>query len=141
FLYVGKQQPFSNRNLEVYSVDGSGGLSLAAGLLTGSGALVGQMALVAEPQGQFVYAVDQNANLVPFVLDPTTGGLTAGTPVPGVLVGGSFGGVGDPSSFAERGTTPIWVDGCSVVAGPGLVFEACPFTSSSGGRSPTTKVG
>jgi 6-phosphogluconolactonase (cycloisomerase 2 family) len=133
FLYVGKQQPFSNRNLEVYSVDGSGGLSLAAGLLTGSGSMVGPMALVAEPQGQFVYAVDQNANLVPFVLDPTTGGLTAGTPVPGVLVGGSFGGVGDPSSFAASGTSPIWVDGCTVVAGPGFVFEACPLPSSSGG--------
>src|SRR5262249_59623093 len=25
FLYVGKEQPFSNRNLEVYSIDGRGG--------------------------------------------------------------------------------------------------------------------
>jgi len=141
FLYVGKQQPFSNRNVEVYSIDGSGGLSLAGGLLTGSGSMVGPMAVVAEPQGQFVYAVDQNADLVPFVLDPTSGGLTPGTHVSGVLVGGSFGGVGDPSSFAASGTSPIWVDGCTFVAGGGFVFDACPLPSSSGGTTANNEGG
>jgi 6-phosphogluconolactonase (cycloisomerase 2 family) len=141
FLYVGKQQPFSNRNLEVYSIGSGGGLSLAGGLLTGSGSMVGPMAVAAEPQGQFVYAVDQNGNLDPFDLDPSTGGLTPGTPVPGVSVGGSFGGVGDPSSFAASGTSPIWVDGCTVAAGPGFVFEACPLPSSPGGTTANNEGG
>jgi 6-phosphogluconolactonase (cycloisomerase 2 family) len=133
FLYVGKQQPFSNRNLEVYSVDdGSGALSFAGGLPTGAGSMVGPMAVVAEPQGQFVYAVDQNGNLIPFQLDPSTGGLTQGAGVSGAIVGGSFGGVGDPSGFAASGTSPYWVDGCSLVAGAGFVFDACPLPASTG---------
>lgn len=136
FLYVGKQQPFSNRNLEVYSIDGKGGLSFVGGLLTGSGSMVGPMAVVAEPQGQFVYAVDQNGNLVPLRLDPATGGLTPGTPVPGVGVGGSSGGVGDPSTFAASGTRLVWVDGCTIVASNYFVFDACPLPAgqaSTGG--------
>jgi len=141
FLYVGKQQPFSNRNLEVYAIGGSGGLSLVDGLLTGSGSMVGPMAVAADPQGQFVYAVDQNGNLDPFVLAPSSGALTPGTPVPGVSVGGSFGGVGDPSGFAASGTYPIWVEGCTVVAGPDFVFEACPLPSSSGGTTANNEAG
>jgi 6-phosphogluconolactonase (cycloisomerase 2 family) len=134
FLYVGKQQPFSNRNLEVYSIDdASGALTLAGGLLTGSGSMVGPMGVVAEPQGRFVYAVDQNADLIPFELDPSTGSLTQGTGVSGAIVGGSFGGVGDPSSFAASGTSPYWVNGCTIVAGAGFVFDACPLPSSTGG--------
>jgi 6-phosphogluconolactonase (cycloisomerase 2 family) len=133
FLYVGKQQPFSNRNLEVYSIDdGSGALAFAGGVLTGAGSMVGPMAVVAEPQGQFVYAVDQNGNLIPFRLDPSTGALTQGTAVSGAIVGGSFGGVGDPSGFAASGTSPYWVNGCTVVAGAGIVFDACPLPSSTG---------
>jgi 6-phosphogluconolactonase (cycloisomerase 2 family) len=141
FLYVGKQQPFSNRNLEVYSIDGSGGLTLADGLLTGTGAMVGPMAVAAEPQGQFVYAVDQNGNLDPFVVNPSTGALTAGTAVPGVMVGGTGGGVGDPSSFAASGTSPIWVDGCTVAAGPDFVFEACALPSGSVGTTANNEGG
>ena len=134
FLYVGKQQPFSNRNLEVYSIDGnSGAPAFNRGLLTGTGAMVGPFAVVAEPQGQFVYSVDVNANLTPFVLDPSTGALTPGTPVAGVGVGGGGSGVGDPSTFAASGTRPVWVDGCTVVAGDYFVFDACPLQSGPGG--------
>lgn len=136
FLYVGKQQPFSNRNLEVHAIDGNGGLSSVGGLLTGTGALVGPMAVVAEPQGQFVYAADQNGNLVPMKLDPATGGLAEGTPVTGVIVGGGGGGVGNPFTFAASGTAPFWVDGCTVVASNFFVFDACPLPerqASSGG--------
>jgi 6-phosphogluconolactonase (cycloisomerase 2 family) len=135
FLYVGKQQPFSNHNLEVYAIDSGGGLSLAEGLLTGTGSMVGPMAVVAEPEGQFVYSVDQNANLIPFQLDPSTGTLTPGTAVSGVSVGGSFGGVGDPSHFAASGQSPVWIDGCTVVASGYYVFDACPLPSSTGGTS------
>jgi hypothetical protein len=99
------------------------------------------MAVAAEPQGQFVYAVDQNGNLDPFDLDPLTGGLTPGLPVPGVVVGGSSGGVGDPASFATSGTFPIWVDGCTVVAGPGFVFDACPMPKSSAGTTANNEGG
>jgi 6-phosphogluconolactonase (cycloisomerase 2 family) len=133
FLYVGKQQPFTNRNLEVYFVDdGSGALSFASGLLSGAGSMVGPMAVVAEPQGQFVYVVDQNGNLIPFELDPSTGALTQGTGVSGAIVGGTGGGVGDPSGFAASGTSPYWVNGCTVVAGAGFGFDACPLPSSAG---------
>ena len=107
----------------------------------GSGSLVGPMAVAAEPQGQFVYAVDQNANLIPFELDPSTGALSPGNPVPGVSVGGSFGGVGDPSSFAASGRNPIWVDGCTFVAGPRFVFDACPLPKSSAGTTANNEGG
>ena len=127
FLFVGKQQPFSNLNLEVYSIDGSSGaLGFAGGLLTGTGAMVGPMAVVAEPQGQFVYVLDQNAALIPLQLSPVTGALSPGMPVTGVGSAGMGLGVGDPFSFAASGTRPVWVDGCTIVADDAFVFNACP---------------
>ena len=81
FLHVGKQQPFSNRNLEVYSIDGSGGLSLRERPPHRfRGAWSAPWRSSPSPQGQFVYAVDQNANLIPFQLAPSTGALTPGDP-------------------------------------------------------------
>ena len=133
FLYVGKQQPFSNLNLEVYSVNAtSGALGLAGGLLTGTGAMVGPMAVVAEPQGQFVYALDVNGNLTPLKLSPGTGALSPGTPVSGVGSAGMGLGVGDPFTFAASGTHPVWVNGCTLVASDDFVFNACPLPSGQG---------
>ncbi len=115
FLYVGKQQPYYNQNLVVYSINASSGaLTAASAVLLGSGPQVGPIAVVADPQGQFVYAMDStNGNIVPFTLNASSGTLTAGTPVGGVLAGGATGGVGDPFTFAASGTSPVWEDACT----------------------------
>ena len=136
FLYVGKQQPFSNQNLLVYGINANnGGLSFATGVLLGGGSEVGPIAVVAEPQGQFVYAMDStNGAIVAYAVDASSGQLTsAGSALTGALAGGATGGVGDPFSFAASGTSPVWQDGCTIMTSTGFVFEGCPMFGSFGG--------
>jgi 6-phosphogluconolactonase (cycloisomerase 2 family) len=130
FLYVGKQLPLSNASVEAYKIDAaSGALSPAGGALV-SGATPGPIAVVAEPQGEFVYAVassQTSEHLTAFKVDATTGALTsAGAAGAGVVVPGSGTGVGIPFSFAATGTSPIWVNGNTFCVG-------CIFGSSGGG--------
>ena len=136
FLYVGRQQPTFNRNLEVYSINPSnGGLSLVAGVLLSDihGGSQGPIAVTAEPQGQFIYAIANN-ELVAFAVNATTGALTpAGTPVGGVFEGGANGGVGDPFFFAASGTSPVWQDNCTIEVDSAFPFDGCPVPFLSSG--------
>jgi len=134
FLYVARQQVDNNQNLFVFRIDAaSGALTQTTSLLTSNGS--GPIAVVAEPQGQFVYATG-DGGVIPYVLNPASGTLTAGPPVPAGGGGGT--GVGDPFFFAAGGTSPVWVNGCTIIADNFFVFQACPLSSgvgSSGGGS------
>jgi 6-phosphogluconolactonase (cycloisomerase 2 family) len=144
FLYVGRIQPFDNHKLEIYSIDPSGGgLSLVGGLLLGAGGEVGPIAVTAEPQGEFVYALDSSLGaIVPLKLDPTNGTLTPGTPITGVLAtGASGGGVGDPFFFAASGTSPVWVDNCTIIVNDAFVFDGCFTPKMSTGPGSTSSNG
>lgn len=143
FLYVGRNLPNSNRKLEMYSINpNNGGLSLSAGMLLGSGGEVGPIAVVADPQGEFVYALDSSlGSIVPLKLDATNRTLTLGTPITGVFAGGSTGGVGDPFSFAVSGTSPVWVDNCTVIVNDAYVFDGCFTPKMSAGAGSTSSNG
>jgi 6-phosphogluconolactonase (cycloisomerase 2 family) len=151
FLYVGLQgiafvsQLNANVNLEVYSINASSGaLTLKSGVATSNnpGAPI---AVTAEPQGQFVYALDDNGEIVPYSVSTSSGTLSPGPPITGVFPGGATGGVGDPFSFAASGTSPVWQDNCTIVVDGAFVFDGCPVlfmssgpgsTSGNGGGSP-----
>ncbi len=124
FLYVGKIQPGSNRKVEVYRINQTNGsLSLASGLLLGSGGEVGQIAVTADPQGEFVYASDASlGSIVPLKIDPTTASLTPGLPITNIFGGGGV-GVGDPFSFAVSGASLVWQDNCTTLRDNVFVFE------------------
>ena len=144
FLYVGRIQPFDNHKLEIYSIDpSSGGLSLVGGLLLGSGGEVGPIAVTADPQGEFVYAMDSSLGaIVPLSLDATNGTLTLGTPATGVFsAGATGGGAGDPFSFAASGTSPVWVDNCTVLVNDVYVFDGCFTPKMSTGPGSTSSNG
>lgn len=143
FLYLAKQQPDGNQNLIAYRINASSGaLSPASGMLLGGGSEVGPVAVVAEPQGQFVYAIDaSNSALVAYTVNTPSGALSVtGAPVTGVYAGGASGGVGDPFSFAASGTSPVWQDGCTFVYlyyvgyHPPL-YGGCPLVSTPTGGS------
>jgi 6-phosphogluconolactonase (cycloisomerase 2 family) len=128
FLYVARQQVDNNQNLFVFSIDAtSGALTQTTSLLTSNGS--GPIAVVAEPQGQFVYATGDRG-IIPYFLSPSSGSLSAGPPVSAGGGGGT--GVGDPFSFAAGGTSPVWVNGCTIIADNFFVFQGCPLASSVG---------
>jgi len=116
FLYVGEQQPISSKNLLVFSINSANGsLANAWSELTGTGSLVGPISVVAEPQGEFVYAMDVTGEIVQYSLNAGTGELTsAGSAVTGAYVGGGTTSPGDPFFFAASGTSPVWVNGCTL---------------------------
>ena len=138
FLYVGLQgiafvpQFNGNVNLEVYGIDPTAGsLTLVNGVATTSNP-GGPVAVTADPQAQFVFAMDDNGVVVPYAVDRGTGALTAGPAVSGVFLGGASGGVGDPFQFAASGTRPEWVNNCTILADGVFVFDGCPMPKSSG---------
>ncbi len=133
FLYVGKQQPFNGSRIEVDTIDPtSGALTLVGGMaLSGNTCPV---AVTAEPQGQFVYVTDcsnSGPTIEPFAVDSSTGALTHGDSLSGIVPGGSTGGVGDPFQFAASGTSPVWQDNCTIEVNDVWVFDACPLPASS----------
>jgi 6-phosphogluconolactonase len=138
FLYVGIQGPVffppsSNFNLHVYSIDpNSGTLSFASGAATASNPQ-GPISVVAEPQAQFVYVMDGNAELEAFKVG-SNGTLTlSGNPLGGVFNGGATGGVGDPFFFAASGTSPVWEDFCTIIIDNAFAFDGCPFLARFAG--------
>ncbi len=143
FLYVGRNLPNNNRKLEMYSINpNNGGLSLSAGMLLGPSTEVGPVAVVADPQGEFVYALDGSlGTIVPLKLDATNRTLTLGTPITGVFAGGATGGVGDPFSFAVSGTSPVWQDNCTVQVNDAYVFDGCFTPKMSSGPGSTSSNG
>lgn len=138
FLYVGLQgiafvpQFNANVNLEVYSIDPTAGsLTLVNGVATTSNP-GGPIAVTADPQAQFVFAMDDNGVVVPYAVDRASGALAAGSSVSSVFLGGATSGVGDPFQFAASGTRPEWVNNCTILADGVFVFDGCPMPKSSG---------
>ncbi len=131
FLYAARQQVDNNQNLFVFGIDGaSGALSALTNVLTSNGS--GPIAVVADPQAQFVYATGDGA-IVPYVLDAATGTVVAGTPSAPVASGADGGGVGDPFQFAASGTSPVWVNGCTVLSDDYFKFPGgCPLPTVIG---------
>jgi 6-phosphogluconolactonase (cycloisomerase 2 family) len=139
FLFAGKQTPFFSVNVLGFQVDqSSGSLSTANSILTlcQGGACGGPISVVADPQGQFVYALDANQGLSAFAINPTTGVLTDAGSLVDIYRPG-LGGVGSPFKFAVTGTSPIWQNNCThgcALSGP--VFGSGG--SGSGGSGSTS---
>jgi hypothetical protein len=116
FLYVGRQSPFLNVNVQSYRIDAtSGALTLANSVLTSciGGACVGPVPVVAEPQGQFVFANDVNQGLSAFGVNATNGVLASAGNITSVFIPWT-GGVGIPFTFAVTGTSPVWQNNCTL---------------------------
>jgi hypothetical protein len=133
FLYVGKQNPFYNENLEIYTINGSTGLLTFKGaLLTGTGAMVGPLAIVAEPQGNFVYVVDINSDLVSYQVSSTgTLSSSATSTITSVILPGNGSSNGVPFTFAATGTSPIWQNSCTI--GCYIVLGSTGYGNGGGG--------
>ncbi len=134
FLYVGIQGPVfsppnSNFNVQVYSIDpNSGALSFVSGAATGTSPQ-GPISVVADPQAQFLYVLDGDAELEAFKV-AGDGSLTlSGIPMAGLRNGGSTGGVGDPFFFAASGTSPVWEDFCTIMIDNAFPFDGCEFAA------------
>jgi 6-phosphogluconolactonase len=137
FLYVGRQTPNLNINVLAYRINpNSGGLSPVGDALSScvGGGCVGPIAVLAEPQGQFVYAIDVNRGLSSFQVNNASGALSGAGAVPNVLNPWN-GGVGVPFGFAATGSYPLWQNGCTVdcTLTPPTGSWCCPYASSGGG--------
>jgi hypothetical protein len=115
FLYAGKQNPLSSVNVLSYRINTGGSLALANGMLSPciGGACVGPTVVVAEPQGDFVYAVDIRQGLGAFRVNATTGALTSAGTTSNVYVPWTV-GIGNPFTFAATGTSPAWQSNCTL---------------------------
>ncbi len=116
FLYTGRQTPFSNVNVQSYTIaPGTGTPTLANGVLTSciGGACTGPVPVLADPQGDFVFANDVDQGLSAFRVNSTTGVLTAAGSVPNVFIPWT-GGVGIPFTFGVSGTHPLWQNNCTL---------------------------
>ncbi len=142
FLYVGLQSlvfapPNSNFNVHTYAINpNNGSLSFAAGLATSSNPQ-GPISVIAEPQAQFLYVMDANNQVGAFKIASNGSLAPQGTPITNVFLGGSTGGVGDPFFFAASGTSPVWVDNCTVIVSGPYIFDGCPTTFLSTGPGST----
>jgi hypothetical protein len=135
----------------VYRINpNSGGLSPVGDALTScvGGGCVGPIAVLAEPQGQFMYAIDVNRGLSSFQVNNASGALSGAEAVSNVLNPWN-GGVGVPFVFAATGSYPLWQNGCTAnctLTPPSGVW-CCPYASSGGSgggnngtnQSPPTK--
>jgi hypothetical protein len=103
-------------NVLSYGMDNStGALSFVNGVFSGcpGGACGGPTSVVADPQGNFIYAIDTTGGLTAFDVTATTGTLTSVASRSGVWVPAT-GGIGTPFRFAVSGTSPVWQGGCTV---------------------------
>jgi hypothetical protein len=133
FLHVGKQDPFYSFNLETYAISGaSGALTLTDRALTGTGSMVGPMAVAADPQGDFVYVKDQAGQLAGYKLS-AAGALTAANAVTGVL-GQPILGVGLPFAFGVSGSSPTWTNGTTT--GGWVAMSSTSGPTGTGSTSP-----
>jgi 6-phosphogluconolactonase (cycloisomerase 2 family) len=131
FIYAARQHPWYYTNLLSYLANAtSGALSTANSVLSScpGGGCVGPMAVVAEPQGQFVYAIDVQQGLSAFSVDASTGNLAAAGSFSGKVYVPWSGGLGMPFTFGVTGTSPLWQSNCTQGC-------AMAFGSSSGGGS------
>jgi hypothetical protein len=88
------------------------------------------MAVVADPQGKFVYAIDVREGLSAFTVDATTGSLALAGSSTGASVPWTA-GLGIPFTFGVTGTSPLWQNNCTVGC---ALFHS---SSGGGGGAPT----
>jgi 6-phosphogluconolactonase (cycloisomerase 2 family) len=137
FIFATKQEVLIPGNVLSYAMDtSSGALSFVNGLYSGcpGGGCGGPTSIVADPQGDFVYAIDTTGGLTALSVNSTTGALTSVAFRTGAWVP-TIGGVGTPFRFAVSGTSPVWQGACTfncALLGP--VFH----TGSGGGGNPPT---
>jgi 6-phosphogluconolactonase (cycloisomerase 2 family) len=130
FLFAAKQTPFYSVNALGYRMDAnSGALTLANQVLSGCllGACGGPVAIIAEPQGNFVYSIDAGGSLGSLTVDAATGAL-APSGARGNISVPSPGGIGFPFTFAASGVSPVWQSNCT----QGCTMSG-PVISSGGG--------
>jgi len=122
FLYVGKEDPYFNVNVETFEINSfSGALSPSGAVLAGSGVPGSAISVVAEPQGQFVFVL-ANSLVTTYKLNPrssgpsTVPGLAPVGTIPAITPsgGGIRGALGIPFAFAATGTSPIWKNGYTI---------------------------
>ena len=132
FLFSAQQMPWYSKNLWSYQYNVPSGLPTATNgvLTTCDGSCTGRIAVVADPQGQFVYAVD--GGLSGFSVDQTTGALSAVNSLTGMLAPGPIGYF--PFTFAVTGTSPVWQNNCTI--GCALSGQVSASTGSGGGGTP-----
>lgn len=130
FIYAGKSNPLLNVNVLSYVMNAStGALTLANSQLTAcpAGNCSGDINLLADPQGNFLYGVDNGGGLSAFAVNPVSGVLTSAGAAP---VGSTGPAVSTP--FAATGVSPVWQNNCTQgCAMAGMV------TTSGGGNPPS----
>ncbi|MBL0122654.1 MAG: beta-propeller fold lactonase family protein [Betaproteobacteria bacterium] len=117
FLIAGRQQPWLSKNLLSYQINAiSGSLTPANNVLTAcsGGSCVGPLAVVAEPQGQYVFAIDSavTSTLSAFSVNAATGALTATGAAVGIVTPRNP-GVSYPITFGVTGASPAWQNNCT----------------------------
>ena len=115
FIYATKMDVLIPGNVLSYRMDStSGALSFVNGLFSvcPGGACGGPTSVVADPQGNFVYALDANGGLTAFDVNSTTGALTSVASRANVYVPRP-GGTGTPFRFAVSGNSPVWEGACT----------------------------
>ncbi len=132
FIFATKAEVLIPGNVLSYRMDNvSGALTLANGLYSvcPGGACGGPTSVVADPQGDFVYALDANGGLTAFNVNASSGVLTTAGSRTGVYVPNPI-GFGIPFRFAVAGTSPVWQGGCTF----NCALTGIPvFSSGSGG--------
>jgi 6-phosphogluconolactonase (cycloisomerase 2 family) len=138
FIFATKQDVLVPGNVLSYRMDNAtGALSFVNGQFSGcpGGACGGPTAVVADPQGNFAYAIDTSGGLTAFDVNATSGALTSVASRTGAWVP-AIGGVGAPFRFAVSGASPVWQHACTInCALNGPVFHS---GSGSGGGNPPT---
>lgn len=130
FVYAGRVNPYNNLNLFSFAVDATtGALSQLGSGLGGcsQGSCVQTTVVTAEPQGDFVYALNGNGEMTAFKLNRNTGALTAGSAISGVPT--RLGTPRLPWKFAAGGKSPLWLNRCTT---------SCAMTASSSPSTPPT---
>ncbi len=129
FVYVGRKVPDLNVNLLSYRINpNNGGLLLSSEVLTScvGGGCVGAVTVIADPQGQFVYATDFKGGLSAFQVNITSGALTASGGVTNVIF---------PTVFAVTGSSPVWQNNCTTNCTVTYPNGGIPFCCTTGGGS------
>jgi hypothetical protein len=137
FIFATKQEVLIPGNVLSYRMDTTtGALSFVNGLYSGcpGGACGGPTSVVADPQGNFIYAIDTTGGLTAFDANATTGALTSVASRSGAWVPAT-GGIGTPFRFAVSGTSPVWQSGCTFNC---ALMGILTGSGGGGGGNPTT---
>jgi len=116
FLWVGKEKNYYNVNLEFFSIsDATGALSPAGSLLTPGSTMGARIAVGADPQGEFLYAVT-GGQLLSYGLHPSNsyGQILPNPAQTGTAAAITLGGHG----LAVGGTSLVWQNDCTLDCNP-----------------------